>query len=59
MDKSKELANAHWNYIRGVLDNTPLGDKVIEVIEFHYITAFIHGYKHGVEDTESDHTEKL
>lgn len=56
--RGKELANAHWEYISGLLDahGTPAG--TIALIEYHYTTAFVHGYKHGQEDVNGEHHDK-
>jgi len=48
------LAEEHWAYVRGLLvahghDGDP--DNLAK-IEFHYKSAMIHGYKHGVDDRE-------
>ena len=51
-NRAKELAEAHWGYIQKVLGTHDVSNSQIEKIKFHYITSFIHGYKHGVEDTE-------
>lgn len=42
------LAGEHWSYIEGLLKVhlKEVGD--ISCIEFHYKSAFIHGYKHGL-----------
>jgi hypothetical protein len=37
-DRANQLATEHWDYLQ-------------KVIELHYVSAFIHGYKHGVEDS--------
>jgi len=37
-DRAYQLAAEHWDYLQ-------------KVIELHYVSAFIHGYKHGVEDS--------
>ena len=47
--EAEELALAHWEYVEKVLEHTDLKPNEIENIGFHYITAFIHGYKHGKE----------
>lgn len=47
-DRASELAEAHWEYIKGVLEIH--GQKELDVIEYHYKTAMIHGYKHGQTD---------
>lgn len=43
----KELVDAHWKYIGALLKAH--GIVGVELIEYHYRTAFVHGYKHGVE----------
>lgn len=48
--KGHKLASDHWNYIEGILKAHDLDDKYIKTIEYHYKTAFIHGYKHAMED---------
>jgi len=62
-ESSKELAHDHWNYIQKTLEkqneimceifqkpDQKLLDVMMKIIEYHYKTAFIHGYKHGKED---------
>ena len=48
-ETSKKLANDHWNYIKELLLNHEVEEIYINQIGFHYQTAFIHGFKHGVE----------
>lgn len=52
MGRSKELADAHWQYVEGVLEKAfgACAHGRMEEIGFHYKTAFEHGYKHGLED---------
>jgi len=50
-----ESAEEHWKYVEAVLDHhIDLDeinfDTVMGWIEFHYISALIHGYKHGYDD---------
>ena len=53
-DEAKVLADHHWSYVKDLfLEGIPgeeLAEEIIEVIGFHYRTAFIHGYGHGQED---------
>ena len=42
----------HWRYIESVLRVCGEDESVIAKCGFHYITAFIHGFKHGVESVE-------
>jgi hypothetical protein len=53
-DAGNVLADEHWEYVHDLLiahfgkwDSDQLAQ-----IEFHYKTAMIHGYKHGVADCE-------
>ena len=54
MDKAKQIANEHWEYLKGVLEVTVSGFKLpafqIEAIGYHYRTAFVHGWKHALEE---------
>lgn len=45
---AQELAEKHWNYIENLLKRIK-DDEMVETIGFHYKTAFVHGFKHGVE----------
>ena len=47
----EKLAKAHWSYIAKLLENH--GERDIDKIKFHYITAFIHGYKHCKEELDN------
>ena len=49
----KKLVDEHWKYIEGLLmvhGETP--EKNMRVIEYHYKTAMLHGYKHGQEEAQ-------
>ena len=59
MNRAEELAEAHWAYIKALTEATVAamgGDeiitpaKVVELVGFHYVSSFIHGYGHGAED---------
>ena len=50
MNKSTKLAKEHCEYISKVLKIHQEDEILISLIELHYKTAFIHGYKHGQED---------
>jgi len=54
----EKLAWAHWSYIEKILKTARVNVKELESIKIHYTTAFIHGYKHGVEDTTSNCIKK-
>lgn len=47
---SNQLAEEHWKYVESLLKAHGEEDELIEQIGFHYISAFIHGYKHAMED---------
>ena len=56
-EEASKKCLAHWKYVEGILLTgeepvEPFSDieKKINIIEFHYRTAFMHGYKHGRED---------
>ena len=46
---AKELSNEHWRYIKSLLETHKIDEEVIKQIGFHYTTAFVHGWKHGIE----------
>ena len=57
--RAEELADEHWQYIKEILDtvmpNRTKEDKEIKkgfyaILGFYYKTAFVYGYKHGIED---------
>ena len=47
-DPHQVLARQHWEYVKAVLEHAGETPENIEKIGFHYITAFEHGYKHGI-----------
>ena len=52
-DELHKMAVKHWDYVKGLIynSNSNIDHRIVEsVIAFHYITAFKHGYKHGMED---------
>jgi len=49
METAEKLADQHWKYIRQVLETHGAAGDEIARIGFHYLTAFVHGYKHGME----------
>ena len=62
MKTPEQLADEHWNYVRGVIEQE--NDRVefmvlslndyIAKIEYHFKTALIHGFKHGAESTQAN-----
>ena len=51
-EEIENLAKAHWEYVKSVLVRHGVENPELNLIGFHYMTAFIHGYKHGIEDKE-------
>ena len=49
----RENAEAHWSYIEALLHAHGEEPEVIEKCGFHYVEAFIHGYKHCAEDLQA------
>ena len=47
--RAAKLAKQHAKYIRDLLSAHGEEDEKIELIIFHYQSAFVHGWKHGVE----------
>ena len=45
----EELAKAHWAYVESVLIAHGVPIEIIDQCGFHYKTAMVHGFKHGVE----------
>ncbi len=58
MNRAKQLASEHWSYIAGLLTVHGMTDNEIAQCAYHYQTAFVHGYKHAVEDYDKDHPAK-
>jgi len=52
-----KLADDHWAYIRDLLLAHNVGDYTVNIIGFHYRSAFKHGYKHGQEDAKGQETQ--
>ena len=50
-DPGRRLAGQHWEYLNNVLLIHGLEKSDINTIGYHYRTAFIHGYKHGLQDS--------
>ena len=45
----EKLINDHWEYIKSLLVAHDEPEDVKTMIEFHYKTAFEHGWKHHKE----------
>lgn len=52
MTRAEELAHAHWGYIEGILAVHNVTIDEITACGYHYKTAFVHGYKHALQDNE-------
>lgn len=49
----EKLADAHVEWVLRVLQAHEVDPRIVLLVGFHYREAFIHGYKHGIEDTKS------
>jgi len=51
-DELHKLAVAHWYYVKAVIINSEsnIHPRMLDIIGFHYITAFKHGWKHRCEE---------
>ncbi len=49
MKDPEQLAAAHWKYVEGLLELHGVDAEDVEIIGWHYRSAMVHGYKHGVE----------
>jgi len=47
-----ELADAHWSYVEELLMAHQVPAAMVDNAKFHYKSAFIHGYKHAMEDSQ-------
>lgn len=47
LSKSREEAIAHWKYVEATLKAHDVNSAIAQ---YHYISAFMHGYGHGAED---------
>lgn len=52
-DSVEKLAADHWNYLQGVLEAHGVEWNTIKTCGHHYRTAFVHGFKHGIEHIQS------
>lgn len=50
VSRAETLAARHWAFIGDLLTIHGIPDERIVEIEFHYTSAFVHGYKHGIID---------
>lgn len=52
IEKAKKLAQEHWSYLERLLLTHHVSSDIINIVKFHYKSAFVHGYKHGQENYE-------
>lgn len=56
MEQFKDDVEKHWKWVEGILDITVSKDmdfnEMMGLCHYLYTTAMIHGYKHGVENSE-------
>lgn len=52
------MAGAHWSYVESVLKVHDVIDSEIKACGHHYLTAFVHGYKHALEDIAAEAEQK-
>lgn len=56
--KAEKLAVDHWNYINGLYKILGIkSEKQIMELAFHYKTAFMHGFKHGIQSMKEKKKE--
>jgi hypothetical protein len=55
----EELANKHWLYVEEILNSAGENPEIIKKIKFHYISAMIHGIKHGRQLMKHKLSKKL
>ena len=48
-----KLASEHWSYVASVLIAHGESNDVVVKCGHHYISAFIHGWKHAKEATQT------
>lgn len=54
ISRSEELAKAHWeDYVKGLLQATGVDTAIVKACGFVYVSTFIHGYKHAMQDVEN------
>ena len=53
-----KVAHEHWNWIEGLAELfLDVDEKEMKIREYLYKTAFMHGYKHGVQSVKDDDGE--
>ena len=49
LKEAEQLAKDHWEYLSGLLQAHRICYEEKAIAEYHYKTAFIHGFKHALE----------
>jgi hypothetical protein len=49
-----ELGEQHWTYVEKLLRTHGEDEKIIQKINFHYVQAAKHFYKHGFQDGKAE-----
>lgn len=44
-----KLVDDHWKYVEGILKASTHDDYEVNLVGYHYKTAFLHGIKHALE----------
>ena len=53
-DKIEKVAQEHWKWIEGLWESLPDGGTFgLTTTKYLYKTAFMHGFKHGIEDAKN------
>jgi hypothetical protein len=53
----EQLAQQHWAYVEQVIrhewgETENMDEEYLKALEFHYKSAFAHGFKHGKEEKQ-------
>ena len=55
MNDAEKTANEHWKYTEGIINKFRKQEmsinEILKLCKYLYIQAFIHGFKHGVEES--------
>lgn len=51
-NEKRDLAMAHWEYTKGIFESCLISQAEIDRLEYIYMQAFLHGWKHAEEAQE-------
>ena len=56
IERGEELADEHWTWVNGLLVHIYGGDINLDSkgAGYLYLTAFEHGFKHGIKEAQHD-----